>query len=89
MRKVFLDFEYSTSTIGCCLFCQAPVGGNNRECITHGVDIICMDCARRIAALIPAVEQDAYVCEKCGRSFASKMGLVAHQREHKREGAEQ
>lgn len=81
----FLKFEFSTSTIGCCLFCQAPIGGNSRECITHGFDLICMNCAREIASLVQGTE--SHTCEKCGRTFPSRMSLVAHYREHKREEA--
>lgn len=83
---MFLDFEYSTSTIGCCLFCQAPVGGNNRECITHGFDIICLNCAGRIAELVAVNKK--HVCNKCGAMFDDKGSLLAHYREHKREEAQ-
>lgn len=74
----FLGFDFSTSTFGCCLFCQTPVGGVNKECITHGFDVVCMDCAREIASLLPV-----YTCEECGMNFPSRMSLVAHMRVHK------
>jgi hypothetical protein len=79
-----LEFEYHRDTIGCCCFCQASVGGASPECITHGFDVICMDCARKIASLLPSSDKP-HVCSKCGEAFGSKGELLAHYRAHKRE----
>lgn len=85
---MFLDFEYSAGTIGCCLFCQAPIGGKNRECIVHGFDVICFDCARKITEIVLARDAgndgEIYVCGKCGAEFDNKGAFLAHHREHRR-----
>lgn len=78
MMNDFLFFEDAT---GCCMFCMQ--GLFHDPGIVYGFNVICKDCAEKIASVLPKTE---YICKQCGQVFNNKGRLLAHYRtEHKEE----